>query len=131
MAAPLIAVVDDEAVFRALLDELLTDAGYTVCTWPASRDLYVALWTARPAVLVIDLPLTQPESFWLLLRRLRQDSSTAGLPIIVCSVAPELLRQHTTRLRDLGCEVLVKPFDLDTLLERIAELVVPAAAGAA
>ncbi len=130
MAAPLIAVVDDEAVFRALLDEFLTDAGYAVCTWPATMDLYGAVRSALPAVLVIDLPITRPAPFWTLLRRLRRDPTTARLPIIVCSAAPDLLHHNTTRLHDLGCGVLEKPFDLDNLLERLAELVVVAVGAA-
>jgi DNA-binding response OmpR family regulator len=44
---------------------------------------------------------------------------TRHVPMIVCSAATDDLQQHEALLNEYGVDVLPKPFDLDTLLEKV------------
>jgi CheY-like chemotaxis protein len=60
---------------------------------------------------------------WAVLELLREDPSTAHIPVILCSAAEPALRQHAHRVEGIGAvEAVSKPFDVDHLLGVIARL---------
>jgi CheY-like chemotaxis protein len=66
-----------------------------------------------------------PDSGRQLVQRLRADPTTSAIPIIVSSGDVRFLRQQEQLLLAHGCELLTKPYGLDTLLEAIDRLVTP------
>jgi DNA-binding response OmpR family regulator len=119
MIGPLIAVVDDDAAFVDLMREVLTDEGYRVVVSTAEEDAAAMVARARPALAILDLRMTEASSGFTILRTLRDDPSTAALPVLICSADVIFLRDHADELRTLGCQTLPKPFDLDTLLRTV------------
>ena len=90
-----------------------------VCRGPARA--YAAVEAARPDVIVLDAPPGDEES-WHALDRIKGDPRTAAIPLIVCSdPVPEVLAREAS-LRQRGCDLLLKPFSVDELLERVRRL---------
>jgi DNA-binding response OmpR family regulator len=117
---PVIAVVDDDPDFQALLAEIFDDEGYAVAQHAEADTGLPALRRAAPDLIVLDLRLERPTSGWALLRRLRAEPDFRTTPIIVCSADRGFLAQHAHELRDQGCAILPKPLDLDHLLALVS-----------
>jgi len=118
--AKTVLVVDDEPELVKLLDFNLTKAGYLVLT---ARDGESGLAAARkhaPDVIVLDVMMPGIDGLEVC-RRLRQESSTAGVPILM------LTAKADEADRVLGLELgaddyLVKPFGLRELQARVKAL---------
>ncbi len=119
MPGPLIAVVDDDAVLRDLLHELLTDEGYATLLLAETAGLVEAFRQTPPALVILDIRLEDRSAGWRVLEALRQDAVTGQVPIIVCSADRRCLEDRAAYLTALGCVVLAKPFDLDDLLHQV------------
>jgi DNA-binding response OmpR family regulator len=112
-----VLVVEDDAAVRALIAELLDEAGYAVVEASYGR---AALQLARvhsPAVVLVDQML--PDMSGLdVLESLRQDATSRHIPVM-------LVTGRTDHLigRDHGADrVLAKPFDIDILLTHVEYL---------
>jgi DNA-binding response OmpR family regulator len=121
-----VLVVEDDAPSRSLIAELLEDAGYGVLEADCAT---VALSLAQEhplSVVLVDHVL--PDMSGLdLLERLRKCPESRYVPVILVSGRADQLidRQH-------GADgVLMKPFDIDVLLEKVRALTSYAAASRA
>lgn len=119
MAAPLIAVIDDDAMLRDLLHEVLSDEGYRTLLLGETTAIVEAIHQARPQLIVLDIRLEERETGWRVLEDLRRDTVTAHLPVIICSADQRCLQERADYLDRLGCVSLEKPFDLDDLLAQV------------
>ena len=90
-----IVVVNDSPEILSLMKDLLEDEGYrTVATAPR----------------------------WHVLDLIKLDPATTSIPVLVCSGAV-WEGQTASWLRERGCEILPKPFNLDDLLAKVSLLV--------
>jgi len=115
-----VLIVDDDDELAALLHDLLDEEGYAVATAP---DGAVALEMARtndPALIVLDLRMPNTDG-----RRFAIDYRARGghARILVLTALSEATTQSPIPGVD---DVVMKPFDIDRLLERIARLAHPA-----
>ena len=118
--AKTVLVIDDEPELVKLLDFNLTKAGYLVLT---ARDGEAGLSAARrhaPDVVVLDVMMPGLDGFEVC-KRLRQESATAGVPILMLTAKAEEAD------RVLGLELgaddyLTKPFGLRELQARVKAL---------
>ncbi len=117
-----IVVVDDAPELLDLLGLVLTDEGYRVVPCHEGARARELIARERPDLVMLDLRMAGVTE-WEVLDALKSDQSTAGIPVIVCSGAVDELRVAEPRLRTLGCDVLVKPFDIDDLIERVGRAV--------
>jgi two-component system, OmpR family, response regulator len=113
-----ILVVDDEAVIRDTLGELLEIDGYLVETAQDGLDALRHLRERRPDALVLDLMLPDLNG-WDVLRVCRADPMLTELPVIVMSARPDVA-QSVAEFDVQAC--LTKPFDFDELLDALAEM---------
>jgi CheY-like chemotaxis protein len=120
-----IAVIDDDAVFVDLMRDLLgVGEGYDVFStpdWPRTLEF---VREVRPDLIILDLMLGRSQTGWQLLELLREDPSSAGIPVILCSAAAPALRdcQEQGRVGSGALEVVAKPFDLDELIEVVERM---------
>lgn len=121
MAAPLIAVIDDDAMLRDLLHEVLSDEGYRTLLLSETTGIAEALHQARPRLILLDIRLEDRETGWRVLEELRRDTVTAHLPVIICSADRRCLQERADYLAHLGYVALEKPFDLDDLLAQVRD----------
>lgn len=111
----LILIVDDEPSILVLLDELLTDEGFTVDRATNGRDALEHALSAPPDLVVTDLMMPVMDGRTLV-RQLRQQPRTATIPVLLLSAA------YHQQPNDVFTAVLPKPFNSDALFEAIYTL---------
>jgi len=122
--APLIAIIDDDEVFVALLVDLFTGEGYRVVTGGTPDAALLLLRAHRPDLAVLDLAFgSTHEAGLALLGALRVEQYFARLPVIVVSGAGEYLRAHAAAFAALNAVTFPKPLDLDALLDAVARMI--------
>jgi CheY-like chemotaxis protein len=107
-----VLVVDDDWAARQALAVLLGDElGAEVREAEDGEDARYALMDGVPDVALVDAKMPWPDGLELL-RRMRADPATAGVPVVGISALPV-----GQRMLDAGCVVFVaKPFDAEELL---------------
>jgi two-component system response regulator BaeR len=117
-----IAVINNDTAFLDLMRELLTEEGYETHAFIEGVGDYPAVRALAPDVIILDIRLEQPEDGWNLLELFRLDPTLTKTPIIVCSADVRALQERTLYLQSQRCQVLPKPFDLDTLLALLTQV---------
>ena len=112
-----VLVVEDDATVRALVVELLDEAGYRVLEADGGK---MALRLAQehvPSVVLVDYTL--PDMSGLdVLEQLRGHRASRHIPVMLVSGRAQQLVD-----RDHGADrVLAKPFDIDVLLQQVEYL---------
>jgi CheY-like chemotaxis protein len=123
-----VLVVDDDPDFLDLMDAVLSPEGYAVLPCLDAGAAYSKAKQYSPAVVIVDL-LMPGVSGWQLIEQLKGDPQTAGVHIIVCTGAAPEAMLHQAALRQLGCDVLLKPFELDDLLAMLEKAIAKRRAG--
>jgi CheY-like chemotaxis protein len=111
-----ILIVDDEVVIAEAVAAVLEDEGYRVATATNGADGLARAADLRPDLVLVDMmmPVMDGEE---MCRRLRESPATRGIPVVVMSAVHRSLRE----LPFDHAAFLPKPFDLDTLLDTIAD----------
>lgn len=113
-----VLIVDDEFDIVDVLGDLLTAEGYEVVTAANGREGLSRLRDVPVDLVLLDcmMPVVDgPE----MLRLMREDERLLNVPVVMMSAA-----EMRHRVQALGCSAfLKKPFDLNTLLETVAQLI--------
>ncbi len=118
---PLVMVVDDSLTVRKITTRLLERAGYQVVTAKDGVDALEQLTEISPSVMLLDVEMPRMDGFELT-KRLRQDSKTKGLPIIM--ITSRTAEKHRNYALELGVnEYLGKPYQEEELLQHIARFI--------
>jgi DNA-binding response OmpR family regulator len=116
--AKIVLIVEDEEAVRELEKFILEQAGYEVME---ARDGLEGLTKAefkRPDIILLDLMMPDV-SGGRMFDEMRRHQATAGIPIVVVTGKPDA---HQIFDDQIGPEnVIMKPFESETLLGRIAE----------
>lgn len=118
-----IFVVNGSVEFLDVVRELLQDEQYNVTTTNFVPRTFHQIETAQPSLLVVDLCHGE-QAGWDLLAELRQEAAIRHVPVILVSTSKLLL----TKAQDEqalwgGDRYLLKPFDLEELLQMIQALI--------
>lgn len=116
-----ITVVNDDTVFLDMMAAVLRERGWGVDVCREGDTAFEHIKRDPPDLVILDIRLETPETGWTVLELLTLDSTTAAIPVIVCSAAIIDLRAHEAVLRRYGIAVLPKPFDIATLYIRVEE----------
>lgn len=114
-----ILIVDDSRDLQEYFSALLRFKNYTVETASSGSTLNNAIISFRPDLVLMDVKL-RTENGRNLCSRLKQDSGTSAIPVILISANPELLNDYQQCSAD---DVLEKPFDMNMLCEKIEKLI--------
>lgn len=118
---PRIVVINDDTDFLTLMSELLSELGeYDVEVCREGNRAYQFVRDQLPDAVILDIRIDGQEAGWTILECLTLDPKTKPIPTIVCSAAVRELQSHQEMFDLYGIDVLTKPFDLDTLLEKVA-----------
>jgi len=119
-ARPLILVADDNADVLGLVKAVLERSGFDVVTVSDGAQALASVDQRKPDLAVLDI--TMPEIDGLeVLRRLRADVRTSGLPVVLLSAQAQeadVVRGFATG----ASAYLKKPFSPRELTERVAGL---------
>jgi DNA-binding response OmpR family regulator len=114
-------VIEDEDRIRELLTWILLTSGYAVTATDSALGTSVLLRKIKPDVVLLDIGLPY-ESGVSLLRSLKTDRETAGIPVVIVSAIPEVL---TAERRAMAAAVVKKPFTADQVLEAVRRALLP------
>ena len=118
-----IAIINDDTAFLELMHDLLeTEENYEVLLCKEWDQAYEVVKSEQPDLVILDIRVGGEEHGWTILNLLTLDPATNSIPAIVCSAAIQSLHEHQDMLSKLGIRALPKPFDLDTLLAAIDEV---------
>jgi DNA-binding response OmpR family regulator len=112
-----ILVVDDDALLRMSVADVLEDEGYVVDHAVDGLDALAKIAAQRPDVILLDVLMPRMNGKQLL-EMLREDPSTAEIPVLMMTAIQGFDAHRTTALG--AGEVVEKPFDIDELLNKIA-----------
>jgi CheY-like chemotaxis protein len=119
-----IAIINDDNVFLDLMQELLEqEENYDVLICKDWENAYQFVKDQKPDLIIQDVRIGGEERGWTILNLLTLDPETRLVPMIVCSAAIQSLHEHQEWLSRYGVRALPKPFDLDTLLSTIEEMI--------
>jgi CheY-like chemotaxis protein len=128
---PHIMVLNDDAIFLDVMNDLLTDEGFRVTLVRESRKAYELVRADRPDLVMLDIRMGNELTGFELISLLTIDPVTHAIPLIVASADSQALREHEAQLANQNIGVLHKPFDLEDLLRVIREKLGQAAEGGA
>ena len=111
-------VVDDDRSIREVLAYLLRDEGYQVDEAADGRAALAAIRRRHPDVILVDLMMPGMDG-WDLVRQYRERYGRRAA-ILVLTAVQGAGRCGVDADAD---EVVAKPFDVEVLVERVAELV--------
>jgi CheY-like chemotaxis protein len=120
----ILAVNDDPAIL-SLFDDLLSEEGYQVVLDQFSRtttDILNDIRRVQPDLVIMDFIIGGEGTGWQLLQAVRMDRTTRHVPVIVCTGAARQVEELSAHLDTMNVRVVLKPFDIDHLLE-IVDLV--------
>ena len=109
-------MVEDDAATREVLGTLLRQEGHAVGEAADGREALALLHGGpRPAGIVLDLTMPRMDGRAFRAEQ-RRDRDLAGIPVVVCSAAPDAGREA----QELGAAACVpKPLDCAALLQAL------------
>ena len=119
-----ILVVDDDPLIRTLVEHKLRQRGFDVASADSGEAGLKQVAAKRPDLIVLDAMMPELDGFEVL-RRLKQDTATAAIPVIMLT-ARKQESDIVSALSSGARDYLVKPFMPEELIMRIRNLL-PAA----
>lgn len=110
----LVLVIDDDPNVIYLLQENLTEAGYSVIGATTGEEGLRKAQMLKPFVIILDI-LMSPTDGWQVLHELKANAITQNIPVVVLSVVDN--RELGYRLG--AYDYLVKPFEREAILNTL------------
>jgi len=116
---PLVTAINSDAAFLHLLEALLRDEGFDTLLLQTGDIAIDMIKQRRPKLIILDIGIDNPSASWKLVDLLTLGPDTEAIPLIVCSVADQMLEDRRAKLLASGCAVVEKPFNLNELMDTI------------
>jgi CheY-like chemotaxis protein len=126
-----IVAINNDAMVLGLFRDLLEDEGYRVTTQTYLDKDLAALAQLAPDLIILDYMWAEEDNGWSYLQMLRMNPSTATIPIVLCTGAVREVEALASHLDDMAVQVVLKPFNIDRLVDVIAAALSSEAAPAA
>lgn len=120
MTPPRIAIVNDDPAFLDLIQDLVADSRkYETCIIQHGMGAITHLTELSPDVIILDVRLEYARLGYHLLEAIRRNSQLHTTPVIICTADRGFLEDYEQLLRELDCDWLEKPFEIDDLLTKL------------
>lgn len=127
-----IVVVNDTQEILDLFRDILEEEGYRVSLYSYAFKDIADIAALQPDLVILDFVIGGEAHGWQLLQKMKMTRQTKDIPVIVCTAALQLVRELEGHLKTKNVGVVLKPFDIDELLDAVTisldrpGLVVPA-----
>lgn len=116
-----IMIVDDDPDALALMDNILSNEGFDLIKVSNATEVGLKAAQLAPDLLLLDFLMPEINGFEVC-TALRQNDLTRNIPIMAVTCLTK--EQDIERIFECGAdEYLAKPFKVDTLLEKVRELI--------
>jgi CheY-like chemotaxis protein len=112
-----IMVIDDQPANLKLLEELLTQQGHAVRSFPRGRLALDAASRNLPDLVLLDINMPEMDGFEVC-RRLKADDKLAPIPVLFLSALSEA-RDKVNAFRAGGVDYITKPFQVEEVRARV------------
>lgn len=113
---PHIMVVNDSQEILELYRLILEEEGYRVTIYSYSIHDMDEVKMAEPDLIILDIVFGGQPLGWQMLQKLKMGRDTASIAVIICTAALKEVREQEGYLKSKGVGVLLKPFDIDELI---------------
>ena len=118
-----VLIVEDQEDNRAILRDLLTNAGYDFIEATNGQEGVALAESERPDLILMDIQLPVMDGYEAT-RRIKSNAALRSIPII--AVTSYALSGDEAKAQDAGCDAYVaKPFSPRQLLAKIREYLLP------
>lgn len=114
-----ILVINDTQEILDLFRDILEEEGYRVSLYSYAFQDISEVREIRPDLVILDFIIGGEAHGWQMLQKMKMTRDTMGIPVIVCTAALSLARELEGHLRAKNVGVVLKPFDIDDLLEAV------------
>jgi len=115
-----VMVVDDDREIVEMTRLILESGGYQVVQAFSGEDALKSLPAERPDLILLDINMPGMDG-WELLKLLKVDEATQGIPVAMFSIRFEL-RDKVLGLKEGAFDYITKPFSYDELLSRVGRI---------
>jgi CheY-like chemotaxis protein/signal transduction histidine kinase len=116
---PLVVIVEDDKNFAGILQDYSRDHGYKSVIVNEGTNAVQAIKDARPDAVILDIMLPGKDG-WQILKELKNDADTAGIPVHLMSAGDAT----ETRVRKEGAiSFLKKPIDTSALDKLFGDII--------
>jgi len=123
-----ILAFNDSTEVLSVLKELLEEEGYRVTTHARLISDLAEIRELAPDLMILDYMWADEDAGWAALQLLRLDPEIGKVPLILCTGAKREVTEIASHLTAMGVQVVLKRFDIDTLLEAVAAALPPLSA---
>ena len=119
--SPHVLVLDGDPSIRALIQEVLEEAGYRVSVAAGAPTNPRDIERSGADLVVLDPGHGSDGPEWRLLLAMERDRHAAEISVVVCSGATNVVLAAATDFEERGYGFVPKPFDVDDLLRVVAD----------
>jgi DNA-binding response OmpR family regulator len=112
-------VINDTQEILTLFRDLLTDEGYDVVLYSSAIHDMQEIERVAPDLIILDFIFGNENMGFQMLQKLKMRRATERLPVIICTAALQIVREMEGYLQSKGVQVVLKPFNIDDLLEAV------------
>src|SRR5687768_8976233 len=113
-----VIVIDDDFAIVEVVRDVLLDEGISADSCPYGHDAYDCLRAKLPKVAILDVQMPGIDGIELF-KQLRADPQTRDIPVIFFTANAHILQDRLPDYRQLGAELLAKPFHLNDLIDAV------------
>jgi CheY-like chemotaxis protein len=118
-----VLVVDDDPAIRELLQDILTDEGYSVVVARDGVEALDVLGREHDFLVLLDLMMPRLDGPGVIRAMERQPALRNHNRVVVMSAAERLFAYSSVLQSAIIAEQIAKPFELDTMLDLVNRLV--------
>ena len=118
---PHILAINNEAAVLGVFRDLLEEEGFRVSTQTYIDRELEKIKAVVPDLIILDYMWADEDASWSLLQMLRMEPATAQIPIVLCTGAVREAAALQDHLLTMGVTVILKPFNIDQLVDAIHE----------
>lgn len=116
-----IMVVNDTQEILDMFQDLLTQEGYEVALYSFAIQDMDEVVRVKPDLIILDYIFGGETKGWEMLQKLKMRRDTESIPVVICTAGKRQVEEIEGHLTAMGVGVVLKPFNIDDLLNTVAQ----------